>query len=510
MQPSTILQIDDELSVFTRGAPMLTPAQRSVATQLESGVAAADVNLLRVAPGMGRTVTLRSVHAKVGGAFVVARQFLNLLNKKSPNAIEETFLELLTETLHQHQIVVVDDLHLLMQVVDHYNYGRANLINAVMTTLLDEAAGCGKKFVFAVSGENEPQAVSQRAIVWEMEDFEPEDYTAIVEHYLGNAAARLDMAKVHRFAPALTAYQLKNACVWLGLREPQPDTDSLIDYLRSRNISSNVDLEEVATVQWSDLKGVDDVIEELEAKIALPFENDRLASDLQLKPKRGVLLAGPPGTGKTTIGRALAHRLKGKFFLIDGTTNASSNDFYCRVNSIFEAARRNAPSVIFIDDADVIFEDGNRGFYRYLLTMLDGLESASSERICVMMTSMNAGALPSALLRSGRVELWLNTRLPDESARATILHEKLCVLPPPVNAVDLPLLARESKGLSGADLKAVVEEGKLLYAGDLVKGRLMLAPEHYFLQAIRTCRMNRRNYGKPGAKTGEPRFGFAV
>jgi SpoVK/Ycf46/Vps4 family AAA+-type ATPase len=319
------------------------------------------------------------------------------------------------------------------------------------------------------------------------------------------------MAKVHRFAPALTTYQVKNACLWLGLLEAVPTTDSLIDYLRSRNISSNVDLEEVAAVEWSDLKGVDDVIEQLEAKIALPFENDQLASELQLKPKRGVLLSGPPGTGKTTIGRALAHRLKGKFFLIDGTMNADSDNFQCRVERVFKAARQNAPSVIFIDDADVIFEAGNQGLYRYLLTMLDGLESASSERVCVMMTSMNPRALPPALLRSGRVELWLNTRLPDEPARAIILRDKLCGLPPPMNLTDISRLAQETKGLSGADLKSIVEEGKLLYAQAIVQRQAIESPEEYFLRAIQCCRDNQRNYGKSNSKSGEvTRFGFSV
>ena len=89
---------------------------------------------------------------------------------------------------------------------------------------------------------------------------------------------------------------------------------------------------------------------------------------------------------------------------------------------VFEAAKANAPSVIFIDDGDAIFEMGaERGLYRYLLTMLDGLESASSGRVCVMMTAMEVGHLPPALLRSGRIELWLEMALPDPSARAEIL-----------------------------------------------------------------------------------------
>ncbi|MFY0064885.1 AAA family ATPase, partial [Acinetobacter baumannii] len=72
-------------------------------------------------------------------------------------------------------------------------------------------------------------------------------------------------------------------------------------------MTSNVDLGEVEAVDLKSLKGIDDVIEALEANIIIPLEQDELAAEYNIKPKRGVLLAGPPGTGKTTIGRALAH-----------------------------------------------------------------------------------------------------------------------------------------------------------------------------------------------------------
>lgn len=96
----------------------------------------------------------------------------------------------------------------------------------------------------------------------------------------------------------------------LGLKdfvEACSNTEGFIEYLRSQHLTSNVELNEVADVDFSELRGVDEVLKSLEANIVMPFENDELACELGIRPKRGVLLAGPPGTGKTTVARALAH-----------------------------------------------------------------------------------------------------------------------------------------------------------------------------------------------------------
>jgi ATP-dependent 26S proteasome regulatory subunit len=240
--------------------------------------------------------------------------------------------------------------------------------------------------------------------------------------------------------------------------------------------------------------------------LIIPLEQDELVKELDLNPKRGILLAGRPGTGKTTIGRALAHRLKSKFFLIDGTCISGTGDFYRKIQYIFEAAKQNAPAIVFIDDTDVIFEEGGEtGLYRYLLTLLDGLESETAGRICVMMTAMNINNLPPALLRSGRIELWLEMRLPNETARAAILQPYLNQISLVLQDADIPQLVAATEGFTGADLKRLVEEGKILYAYDLVQGSLLKSPTEYFLAAAEIVLSNKHRYAEAEA-SAQDRF----
>jgi len=157
--------------------------------------------------------------------------------------------------------------------------------------------------------------------------------------------------------------------------------------------------------------------------------------------------------------------------------------------------------VIFIDDADAIFEDGEeRGLYRYLLTMIDGLESESAGRVCVMMTAMNVAHLPPALVRSGRVELWLEMKLPDQEARAEILSDLLSKVPAEMSKADQPQLVQATEGFTGADLKAMVEDGKAIYAYDKANGVEAGPTTGYFLRAITAVRENKQHYAAAEAQ----------
>jgi len=477
----------------------LSPTQQRAFDALTAALSAPGITALVCESGMGRTTVLRELHRAHGGSFVGAQAVVEAMEPANPLALEETVYRRVVDELSQHDLVVVDDLQLLMRVImGCHAYPRGHYFETILTALADHCSLSGARLVLGT--EFPPEVAAAKGRVVGIEVFTEADYASLGRDLLGDRSSAIDFAKVFRFARRLNARQLCRT-FWSFTSETTLDTDRVIDELRSQQLASNVDIGEVQQVELKDLKGIDDVIAALEAHIIIPLEQVELATELDLKPKRGVLLAGPPGTGKTSIGRALARRLRGKFFLIDGTFIHGSQHFYHRVAQVFEAAKHNAPGIIFIDDSDVIFESGGEaGLYRYLLTMLDGLESESAGRICVIMTAMDVGNLPPALVRSGRIELWLETRYPDTAARRAILVDRVATLPAPLGDVPLDPLAEATDGLSGADLKRVVEDAKVLFVYDRARGQATRAPMEYFVEAVATVRANRERYEEAEAR----------
>jgi shikimate kinase len=483
----------------------LCPAQQQAFDQLSQVLPSFSVVGLTGRSGAGKTTVLRKLRERTGGEWISARELLHALRQRHPLAIEETLEQLIEAAFRGAEHVYLDDLSLVSAVVAGGcgAYPRPNFLAAVLASVSAAAEADRKKFVFA---SEYWQGLEKKGFVAHLPAFQPPDYEFFCRAYLGpDQAQRLDYRKVFRFARSLDGYDLKT--IGLLLRDQKDlDTDRYIEALRTFGLTSNVNLGEVQQVTLADLKGVDDVIQSLEANVILPLEQVELAEELRLKPKRGVLLAGPPGTGKTTVGRALAHRLKSKFFLIDGTYISGTSSFYNRVHQVFEEAKHNAPAIIFVDDSDAIFESGEElGLYRYLLTMLDGLESESAAQVCVMMTAMDVGHLPPALIRSGRIELWLEMRLPDDTARTAILEPMVSALGPAFGFIDAARLVEATPGFTGADLKRLMEDGKNLFAHDKVRGLPLRPATEYFLRAVETVRDNKARYAEAEARARSQR-----
>ena len=218
-------------------------------------------------------------------------------------------------------------------------------------------------------------------------------------------------------------------------------------------------------VSFDDIGGISDVKIELEEIIDFMQNPTRYKSFGARMPK-GVLLVGPPGVGKTMIAKAVAHEAAVPFYYQSG---ASFVQIYVgmgakRVHELFSAAKKNAPSIIFIDEIDAVGKkrDGQRNDEReatlnQLLTEMDGFEGSSG--VIVVAATNKIDVLDSALLRAGRFDRRIFVELPTKKEREAILLKYLDQVP---HELDVKVIANMTVGFNGASLAALVNEAALL------------------------------------------------
>jgi AAA+ superfamily predicted ATPase len=474
---------------------VLTPGQQRAFDLATAVTRVAPIVLLEGGTGLGKTAVLQRLSETRGGRFLGMTEVLDAIGKRdNPIEVDEAVRELLAISFLESDLVILDDFDTLMLVTrSSQAYPRPYLLEAVLKEAYAQGMAGDKKLVFAIAQAwTSYESIAARAVRLELPAFGVEDYAAILKHFLGKALDLLDVEKIYRFASKLTGHQLSNLCLLLSDKATAGEisTADALKCIEERILTSNLRIEEVDTISFSDLKGAEALIEKLEINVLLPMQQTQKAKKLGLKPKRGVLLHGHPGTGKTSIGRALARQMKGKFFMIDGTfVTEPANAFFKRVKDVFEAAKSNSPSVIFIDDADVLFKtDHVYGLNRYLLTMLDGLESETIGDVCVMLTAMNVKDLPPALLRSGRVELWLETKLPNAPIRQEIILHHAKDLLPSSTALDFRELSKITDGFTPADLRRIIADAKAMLMYDQEKGRDSQEFGRYIMTAAKDLR----------------------
>lgn len=243
--------------------------------------------------------------------------------------------------------------------------------------------------------------------------------------------------------------------------------DGIEKTLSSQNISEGSGAVEAtkSDVSFDDIGGISDVKIELEEIIDF-IKNPKRYKSFGARMPRGVLLVGPPGVGKTMIAKAVANAADVPFYYQSG---ASFVQIYVgmgakRVHELFAAAKKNAPSIIFIDEIDAVGKkrggersDEREGTLNQLLTEMDGFEGSSG--VIVVAATNKIEVLDKALLRAGRFDRRVFVELPTKRERESILNKYLSKVP---NEVDVAVVANMTVGFNGAALAALVNEAALL------------------------------------------------
>ncbi|MBX9897912.1 MAG: CDC48 family AAA ATPase [Qipengyuania sp.] len=222
-----------------------------------------------------------------------------------------------------------------------------------------------------------------------------------------------------------------------------------------------------AVVNYDDVGGMGDTIQQLREMVELPLRYPELFTRLGVDPPRGVLLHGPPGTGKTRLAQAVANESDASFFTINGPEIMGSGygESEKRLRELFEEAARSAPAIVFIDEIDSIAPkrdrvpgEAEKRLVAQLLTLMDGLEARSN--LVVIAATNRPDAIDEALRRPGRFDREIVIGVPDENGRREILGIHTRGMPLG-DKVDLDELARTTHGFVGADIAALAREAAI-------------------------------------------------
>jgi transitional endoplasmic reticulum ATPase len=219
---------------------------------------------------------------------------------------------------------------------------------------------------------------------------------------------------------------------------------------------------------YEDIGGLGHEIQRIREMIELPLKHPEIFERLGIDAPKGVLLYGPPGCGKTLIARAVANETDAYFITINGPEII--HKFYgeseARLREIFEEAKKNAPSIIFLDEIDAIAPkrehvvgDVEKRVVAQLLALMDGLDNRG--HVIVIAATNIPGALDPALRRPGRFDREISIPIPDKNARLSVLEIHSRGMP--LNEdVSLAKLAEITHGFVGADLQALCREAAML------------------------------------------------
>lgn len=334
--------------------------------------------------------------------------------------------------------------------------------------------GMARENARAVVGErvqvSAPQAEPARTVLVESLDggsFGPREIADIREWMAGRAVMYGDRLKITSFSKRGHMFIVRGtdpetvvvAGPYTDVRLKKEPATPLVESLSLR-------------VKYEDIGGLDEELLRVRELVELPLKYPSLFARLKIEPPKGVLLYGPPGSGKTLIARAVASEVKAHFIHVNGpeVIHKFYGESEARLREIFEEAQRRAPAVVFLDEIDAIAPrrqdvsgEVEKRVVAQLLALMDGLVPRG--QVVVIGATNLPEAVDPALRRPGRFDREITVNVPTRPGRLRILkiHSRGMPL---AGDVDLETLAEVTAGFVGADLEVLCKEAGMLALRD--------------------------------------------
>ncbi|MEM3857246.1 MAG: CDC48 family AAA ATPase [Thermoprotei archaeon] len=462
------------------------------------GVEAPKGVLLFGPPGTGKTLLAKAVANETNAHFlsISGPEIMSKFYGESEQRLREIFEE---AQKNAPSIVFIDELDSIAPKREEVTGEVERRVVAQLLTLMDGLQSRGK--VVVIGATNRPNAIDpalrrpgrfDREIEIKVPDVEGR-LEILQIHTRGMPLSKnVDLGKLaevtHGFVGADLAALAKEAAMH-SLRRILPEVD-----LNQEKIAADVlnkisvemaDFEEALkevhpsamrevliekpNVHWEDIGGLDGVKQELKEAVEWPLKYPELISTAKVNPPKGILMFGPPGTGKTLLAKALATESEANFIAIRGPELLSKwvGESEQAVREVFRKARQAAPSIVFFDEIDALAPSRGSGsdsnvterVVSQLLTEMDGIVPLNN--VTVVAATNRLDLVDNALLRPGRFDKVVEIPLPDEAARRQILEIHLRNKPLS-KGVNIDKLARETSGMSGADIAGMVQAASML------------------------------------------------
>ncbi|MBA3044295.1 AAA family ATPase, partial [archaeon] len=248
---------------------------------------------------------------------------------------------------------------------------------------------------------------------------------------------------------------------------------------------------ETPNVKWDDVGGLENTKQKLKEVVEWPLKNAEAFKRMGIKPPKGILLFGAPGTGKTLLAKAVATESEANFISVKGPELISKwvGESEKALREIFKKAKQASPSIVFLDELDAIAPMRGYGagesrvaerMVNQLLTSMDGMEAL--ENVVVIGATNRPDILDRALLRAGRFDRLILIPVPDKEARLKILNVHTKSMP--LKDVSLEELSEKTDGYVGADIESLCREAALISLRENMNAKTVT--KKHFEEAIKS------------------------